>query len=92
MIRITKGQGVSKITIGNNEADSIILIPGVTTCNGIFPIGTSLVFSNDKPEETSIVSFASAADMERTISRIAAEMRPQQSGKPVFLPDSDKNQ
>ena len=92
MIRIAKGQGVSKITIGNNEAESIIIIPGVTTCNGIFTIGTSLVFSNDKPEETSIVSFASTADMERTISRMAADMRHPQPGMPVFLPDSDKNQ
>lgn len=94
MIRITKGQGqgVSKITIGNNEADSIILIPGVTTCNGIFTIGTSLVFSNDRPEETSIVYFSSAADMERTLSRIASDMRPPQPGKPVFLPDADKKQ
>jgi hypothetical protein len=92
MIRINKGQGVSKITIGNNEADSIIIIPGVTTCNGIFTIGNSLVFSNDLPEETSIVSFGSAADLERTLSRIAADMRPPQPGKPVFLPDADKKQ
>ena len=92
MIRITKGQGVSKITIGNNEADSIIIIPGVTMCNGIFTIGTSLIFSNDKLEETSIVAFSTAADMERALSRIASEMRPPQPGKPVFLPDADKKQ
>ena len=51
-----------------------------------------MVFSNDRPEETSIVTFSAAADMERTLSRIAAEMRPPQPGKPVFLPDADKNQ
>ena len=92
MIRIHKGQGVSKITIGNNEADSIIVIPGLTTCNGIFTIGTSLIFSNDRPEETSIVTFSTAADMERTLSRMAADMRPPRPGKPAFLPDADKKQ
>jgi len=92
MIRIHKGQGVSKITIGNNEVDSIIVIPGLTTCNGIFTIGTSLIFSNNRPEETSIVTFSTAADMERTLSRIASEMRPPQPGKPAFLPDADKKQ
>lgn len=92
MIRIAKGQGVSKITVGSSEADSIIIIPGVTTCNGIFTRGTSLIFSNDKPEETSIVTFSAAVDMERALSRIAAEMRPPQPGKPVFLPDADKKQ
>ena len=92
MIRITKGQGVSKITIGNNEADSIIIIPGVTMCNGIFTIGTSLIFSNDKLEETSIVAFSTAAGLERTLSRIASALRPPQPGKPVFLPDADKKQ
>jgi len=91
MIRIAKGQGISRIIVGNNDVDSIIIIPGVTMCNGMFTQGTSLIFSNDKLEETSIVTFGSSADMERTLSRIASEMRPPQHGKPVFLPD-DKNQ
>lgn len=91
MIRIAKGQGASRITVGNNEVDSIIIIPGVTVCNGIFTQGTSLIFSNDSLEETSIVSFGSSADLERTLARIASEMKPPRPGQPVFLPD-DKNQ
>ncbi len=90
MIRIHKGQGVSKITIGNSEADSLILIPGLTRCNGIFTIGTSLIFSNDKFEETSIVAFNTPADLERAISRIASDMKPQHPGTPAFFPDTDK--
>jgi hypothetical protein len=92
MIRISRGQGVSKITIGSSEADSIIIIPGVTQFNGIFTQGNTLIFSNDNFEETSIVAFNTVADMERTLSRIASEMRPPQPGKPIFLPDSDKKQ
>ena len=92
MIRIVKGQGVTRIMNGGTEVDSMIIIPGVTSCNGIFTIGTNLVFSNDKYDETATVVFNSEADMERTLSRIAAEMRPPQPGKPVFLPEYDKKQ
>ena len=91
MIRITKGQGVSQIMIGQNEADSLIIIPGVSSSNGIFTIGTSLVFSNDKFDETSTVIFNSPADLERTLSRISAELRPQQAKTPIFMQEPKNN-
>ena len=90
MIRIAKGNGIQKIMIGNNEADSLIISPGVSSCNGIFTIGASLIFSNDKFDETSIIIFNSLSDLERTLSRISTEMK--QPGIPAFLPDVDKKQ
>ena len=75
MIRISKGNKVQKIMIGNSEVSSVFIIPGVTNYTNVFTYGNIFCLSNDKQEESANIFFENEADLERFASQFVKDMK-----------------
>lgn len=75
MIRISKGNKVQKIIIGNSEVSSVFIIPGVTNYTNIFTYGNILCLSNEKQEESANIFFANETDLERFVIQFVNDMK-----------------
>lgn len=75
MIRISKGNKVQKIMIGNSEVSSVFIIPGVTNYTNIFTYGNILCLSNDKQEESANIFFINESDLERFVVQLMNDMK-----------------
>jgi hypothetical protein len=75
MIRISKGNKVQKIMIGNSEVSSVFIIPGVTNYTNVFTYGNIFCLSNDKQEESANIFFANEVDLERFAIQFVKDMK-----------------
>ena len=75
MIRISKGNKVQKIMIGNSEVSSVFIIPGVTNYTNVFTYGNALCLSNEKQEESANIIFANESELERFIMQLMKDMK-----------------
>jgi len=75
MIRISKGNKVSKIMIGNSEVSSVFIIPGVTNYTNVFTYGNIFCLSNDKQEESANIFFENESDLERFAMQFIKDMK-----------------
>jgi hypothetical protein len=75
MIRISKGNKVQKIMIGNSEVSSVFIIPGVTNYTNVFTYGNIFCLSNDKQEESANIFFESESDLERFVMQLMKDMK-----------------
>lgn len=75
MIRISKGNKVQKIMIGNSEVSSVFIIPGVTNYTNVFTYGNIFCLSNDKQEESANIFFANEVDLERFSIQFVKDMK-----------------
>ena len=75
MIRISKGNKVQKIMIGNTEVSSVFVIPGVTNYTNVFTYGNIFCLSNEKQEESANIFFANEADLERFVIQFVNDMK-----------------
>ena len=75
MIRISKGNKVQKIMIGNSEVSSVFIIPGVTNYTNVFTYGNIFCLSNDKQEESANIFFANEVDLERFSIQVVKDMK-----------------
>jgi hypothetical protein len=75
MIRISKGNKVQKIMIGNSEVSSVFVIPGVTNYTNVFTYGNIFCLSNDKQEESANIFFANETDLERFVIQFVNDMK-----------------
>jgi hypothetical protein len=75
MIRIIKGNKVSKIMIGNSEVSSVFIIPGVTNYTNVFTYGNIFCLSNDKQEESANIFFENESDLERFVMQFMKDMK-----------------
>ena len=75
MIRISKGNKVQKIMIGNSEVSSLFVIPGVTNYTNVFTYGNIFCLSNDKQEESANIFFANEVDLERFAIQFVKDMK-----------------
>lgn len=75
MIRISKGNKVQKIMIGNSEVSSVFVIPGVTNYTNVFTYGNIFCLSNEKQEESANIFFANEADLERFAAQFIKDMK-----------------
>jgi hypothetical protein len=75
MIRISKGNKVSKIMIGNSEVSSVFLIPGVTNYTNVFTYGNIFCLSNEKQEESANIFFENESDLERFVAQFVKDMK-----------------
>ena len=75
MIRISKGNKVQKIMIGNSEVSSVFIIPGVTNYTNVFTYGNIFCLSNDKQEESANIFFESESDLERFVMQFMKDMK-----------------
>jgi hypothetical protein len=75
MIRISKGNKVQKIMIGNSEVSSVFIIPGVTNYTNVFTYGNALCLSNEKQEESANIIFANESELERFVMQLMKDMK-----------------
>lgn len=75
MIRISKGNKVQKIMIGNSEVSSVFVIPGVTNYTNVFTYGNIFCLSNEKQEESANIFFANETDLERFVIQFVNDMK-----------------
>ena len=75
MIRISKGNKVQKIMIGNSEVSSVFVIPGVTNYTNVFTYGNIFCLSNEKQEESANIFFANEVDLERFAVQFIKDMK-----------------
>ena len=75
MIRISKGNKVAKIMIGNSEVSSVFIIPGVTNYTNVFTYGNMLCLSNEKLEESANIIFENETDLERFVMQLMKDMK-----------------
>lgn len=75
MIRISKGNKVQKIMIGNSEVSSVFVIPGVTNYTNVFTYGNIFCLSNEKQEESANIFFANEAELERFAIQFSKDMK-----------------
>jgi hypothetical protein len=75
MIRISKGNKVKKIMIGNTEVSSVFIIPGVTNYTNIFTYGNIFCLSNEKQEESANIFFENESDLERFVVQLMNDMK-----------------
>jgi hypothetical protein len=75
MIRISKGNKVQKIMIGNSEVSSVFIIPGVTNYTNVFTYGNIFCLSNDKQEESANIFFENESDLERFAMQLIKDMK-----------------
>jgi hypothetical protein len=75
MIRISKGNKVQKIMIGNSEVSSVFIIPGVTNYTNVFTYGNIFCLSNDKQEESANIFFENESDLERFAMQFIKDMK-----------------
>lgn len=75
MIRISKGNKVQKIMIGNSEVSSVFIIPGVTNYTNVFTYGNIFCLSNEKQEESANIFFANEAELERFAIQFSKDMK-----------------
>ena len=75
MIRISQGNKVQKIMIGNSEVSSVFIIPGVTNYTNVFTYGNIFCLSNDKQEESANIFFANEVDLERFAIQFVKDMK-----------------
>ena len=75
MIRISKGNKVQKIMIGNSEVSSVFIIPGVTNYTNVFTYGNIFCLSNDKQEESANIFFANEVELERFAIQFVKDMK-----------------
>lgn len=75
MIRISKGNKVQKIMIGNSEVSSVFIIPGVTNYTNVFTYGNIFCLSNEKQEESANIFFENESDLERFAIQFVKDMK-----------------
>ena len=75
MIRISKGNKVQKIMIGNSEVSSVFVIPGVTNYTNVFTYGNIFCLSNEKQEESANIFFTNEVDLERFAAQFIKDMK-----------------
>lgn len=75
MIRISKGNKVAKILIGNSEVSSVFIIPGVTNYTNVFTYGNALCLSNEKQEESANIIFENETDLERFVMQFMKDLK-----------------
>jgi len=75
MIRISKGNKVQKIMIGNSEVSSVFIIPGVTNYTNVFTYGNIFCLSNEKAEESANIFFDNESDLERFAMQLMKDMK-----------------
>ena len=76
MIRITKSSGkIESIKINNQDIDSFVIIPGITTYSSIFSIGKLLYFKSVDPSSTIYLNFLTEGDLERFFTTLLRDIK-----------------
>lgn len=76
LLRISSSQpGIKKITVGINQVDDFIIIPGVTMYEHIYVTGNTMVFINDKNRNNAFVEFNNRTEIDKFFIQFSRDLK-----------------
>lgn len=84
LLRISSSQpGIKRISVGINQVDDFIIIPGVTEYEHIYVTGNTMVFINDR--NNAVVEFHNRTEIDKFFIQFSRDL------KLISLLNSEKN-
>lgn len=74
LLRISSSQpGIKRISVGINQVDDFIIIPGVTEYEHIYVTGNTMVFINDR--NNAVVEFNNRTEIDKFFIQFSRDLK-----------------